>query len=90
MITVSTKPNDKNLYVRIETGIGWTIELECTRACEMDAILLSNEIKRTIDRRMESIRKRAYNQGWKDKASKKERKKKQFHSTTRDTEFIGY
>lgn len=77
MIKISRKK--ENVTVDISLSIGWDIELTYLRSSEMDAILLSNQIEKDLQNRIETIRREAYQLGWKQAKSKKVRKKDWFN-----------
>lgn len=73
--------DDKKVKLSIETGMYnshsavW-LYWDCQN--ELFADLLAKQLRDKLRARMESIRQQAYNEGWKDKSSK--RKKKDYFS----------
>ena len=78
------------VIVNVETTLGFYLEARILRNQEIDAILLRNQLKLDLENRIEQIRRDAYNQGWKDKASKKVAKKKNFNKYIGSSSFVGY
>lgn len=77
MIQISSL-SDK-VKVQITTSIGYNFTLSYERSCEMDAVLLRNQLQEDLRKKIESIRKDAYELGWKEAKSKKVRKKDWFN-----------
>lgn len=81
--------SEKIVSLQVDLSIGWNIKLKYERNSEMDAILIKNQLQKDLDEKIASIRREAYNQGWKDKQGKKVHKKKNFF-TGMDTTGVGY
>jgi hypothetical protein len=79
MITISR--NEEIVSLDFDTQNGWSIPFEYKRSCKMDAELLMRRMQDVFRRKIEDIRRLSYEEGWKDKASKKTAKKKYFSST---------
>lgn len=77
MIKISRE--QKDVTVNIAMSIGWNITLRYQRSSEMDAILLSNQLQADLQKKIETIRREAYELGWKQAKSKKDRKKDWFN-----------
>lgn len=77
MIKISRQ--QKDVTVNISLSIGWNIDLTYPRSCDMDAILLSNQIQADLKKKIETIRREAYELGWKQAKSKKVSKKDWFN-----------
>lgn len=77
MIKVSRE--QKDVTVNLSLSIGWNITLRYERSGEMDAILLSNQIQSDLQKKIETIRREAYELGWKQAKSKKVSKKDWFN-----------
>lgn len=77
MIKISRQ--QKDVTVNISLSIGWNIDLTYPRSCDMDAILLSNQIQADLQKKIETIRREAYELGWKQAKSKKDKKKDWFN-----------
>lgn len=60
-------------------SIGWSIYFLNKRDSEFDAVLLERAINEDLRDFISDIRREAYEDGWRDKASKKV-KKRDFHS----------
>jgi len=86
MITVSNV--NYRVKASIKLSIGWTIPFEFERRCEMDAVLLANEINKDLKDKIKAIRRAAYEAGWKDAKSKKVPKKDWFNGNI-NSDFIG-
>mgnify|MGYP003461261404 FL=1 len=77
--------DDKDAVIKIETNIhleGKHIHLNfrMPRSGRIDAFLLKKHLEQQFELRVEAIRREAYNQGWKDKASHKKTKRTWFPS----------
>jgi len=77
MIKISRQQN--KVTVNISLSIGWNITLLYERSGEMDAILLQNQLQSDLEKKIETIRREAYELGWKQAKSKKDRKKDWFN-----------
>lgn len=78
MISVNRK--DKRVEIKIELGsIGWNINFTNERSSEFDATLLEKFIKDELYKHISNMRREAYEEGWKDKASKNT-PKRSYHS----------
>lgn len=78
MITITRK--EKIVDVNLVMSIGWSINLEYARSSEMDAVLLNNQLNKDLRDFMETVRREAYDEGWKDK-TKRNRKRTYFPSS---------
>lgn len=76
MITISTEK--EKVIVNVKIDIGYNFNLEYVRHCSMDARLLANQINKDLRNKIETIRRTAYELGWKDAKSKKVCKKTWF------------
>lgn len=77
MITIST--SQEKVIVNVKIDIGYNFDLEYPRHCSMDARLLGNQINKDLQKKIETIRRTAYELGWKEAKSKKMRKKDWFN-----------
>lgn len=77
MIQISS--NGSKVVVKLETGIGWSCELDYNNFNEMNAVLLENQLNKKLNQRIEQIRREAYEAGWKDKSDKKRGKRTWFN-----------
>lgn len=73
--------SEKKVFVNIATTMGngwwWHLFIECSD--EPYAILLKERLEADMERKIESIRRESYEQGWKDAKSKKVAKKTWFN-----------
>lgn len=72
--------NKEEVEIKVNLSIGWYVNFKYGRHSELDAILLTNQIRKDLSNHIEKIRRQAYELGWKDAKSRKVKKK---------TEFIG-
>ena len=80
MITVSTEKEKVVINVRVDiSGVLYNFDLKYTRYCSMDARLLANQINKDLNKKIETIRRTAYELGWKDAKSKKVSKRNWFN-----------
>ena len=77
MIQIGNEKETVN--VKLIMSIGWHVQLNYPRHNEMDAILLRNQLQKDINKKIESIRRDAYELGWKEAKSKKTRKRDWFN-----------
>lgn len=87
MIKISHEEN--NVVIQATLTVKYDLNFRLERNSILDAILLKNQIQKDLDARIEKIRKDAYNLGWKDAKSKREKKKRNFCDNI-NQEFIGY
>ena len=77
MITIKREEN--KIKVIIKYGIdSWYSELTIHEDYELNAILKERQLNNHLYETIEKIRRDAYNLGWKDKASKKNKKRTWF------------
>lgn len=70
---------DKNVVkISLDTGLGIFVDFENERYRELDAILLRDKLHDRLGSILQEIRREAYCDGWKDKASKKVPKQQYF------------
>ena len=86
MIKISNEK--EKVVINVSMSIGWNIDLHYVRDCEMDAILLKNQIQHDLNKKIESIRRSAYELGWKDAKSKKVKKRDWFNSNI-NSDYVG-
>lgn len=79
--------NATGTFIRIEYG-GNHIDYVRSSATEFEAEVLCDAIRRAMDERIESIRRRAYEDGWKD--AKTKQKKKTHFNTCINFDHVGY
>lgn len=77
MITINKDGN--NVVMKAGTNLGWYVNFTNNRGNELDAILRQNHLASELNKRIETIRREAYNKGWKDAKSKKVQKKDWFN-----------
>jgi len=77
MIQISNQK--EKVVVNIQLSINWSIDLLYTRNCEMDAVLLRNQISNDLTEKIKKIRQDAYELGWKQAKAKKGCKKTWFN-----------
>lgn len=74
------------ITVTLDTTIGWNFNATINCQTEPYALLLKTEFEKTLGERIETIRRLAYNQGWKDK-QKHTLKKTWFSKTISNNQF---
>ena len=77
MLQITTEKEIVN--VNISLSIGWSIDLKYQRHSQIDAVLLRNQIQSDLNNKIETIRREAYELGWKEAKSKKIRKRDWFN-----------
>lgn len=77
MIEIKTEGSKTKAIITL--SIGYVISFSSERGCELDALLLRNQILNDLYKKIETIRKEAYEKGWKDAKAKKIAKPKFFN-----------
>lgn len=87
MITIVRDETKVKVAIHL-ASVNFTINLSQDRGNNLDAELLKREMQSELNKRIEEIRRVSYELGWKDKASKKE-KKKTYFAAGMNSNYIG-
>lgn len=85
---ISVRINETQVVIDINISIGYRVAFRFNNDSNMNAILLRNQINMDLSKKIEQIRREAYELGWKDAKGKKLPKRTWFNGNI-NSDYVG-